>query len=331
MLALLLTLGPWGSARAADGTCCRGAPRQDSFQLQDDLGRTVRLAAPPERIVSLVPAMTELLFALGAGNRLVGRTRYGVHPAAARDVPSVGEGVHPSVEAVVARHPGIVLLYAGVDSRATVRKLDDLGVPTLAVRHDDFADLYRNIGRLGVLTARPTAARALSARIRCELKAVALATSRLPRRSVYLDVWEDPPYTVGSGSYLDSLIRVAGGRDVFGDLPQASPRVSLEAIAARDPDVVIVPRSTRGRVGPTRRPAWRAIPAVAAGRVRQVDGDLIDRLGPNVGQAAGALAVAIHPELAGDRSVIDPGRACGGGGPPGGKADRVRDDSGGRP
>jgi iron complex transport system substrate-binding protein len=329
-LAILLVLGPWSRANAAERPCCRDAPRQDSFQLQDDLGRTVRLAAPPRRIVSLVPAMTELLFAVGAGNRLVGRTRYGVHPPEARSVPSVGQGVHPSVETVVARHPDLVLVYAGSGSRAVVRELDGLGVPSLAVRHDDFADLYRNIGRLGLLTARPLAARALAARIRCELRTVARASARWPRRSVYLDVWEDPPYTVGSGSYLDSLIRVAGGRDVFGDLPQASPRVSLEAIAARDPDVVIVPRSVRGRLDPSRRPAWRAIPAVAAGRVREVDGDLIDRLGPRVGEAAGALAAAIHPELAGDPSVSDPARACGGIGPPGGNLGRARDDSGGR-
>ncbi len=330
-LALLLVVGSWSQAHAAGRPpCCRDAPRLDSFQLRDDLGRTVRLAGPPTRIVSLVPAMTELLFAVGAGQRLVGRTRYGVHPPGAREVPSVGQGVHPSVEAVVARRPDLVLLYAGADSRATARELDGLGVPALALRHDDFSDLYRNIDRIGVLTARPRAARTLADRIRCELRTVAAAAGKRPRRSVYLDVWEDPPYTVGAGSYLDSLIRVAGGRDVFGDLPQASPRVSLEAIAARDPDVIIVPRSTRGRVDPTRRPAWRSIPAVAAGRVRDVDGDLLDRLGPRVGEAAGALAVAIHPELAGDPAVTDPARACGGDGPPGGKADRARDDSGGR-
>ncbi|HKK28102.1 MAG TPA: cobalamin-binding protein [Gemmatimonadota bacterium] len=297
VIAALALLGP--GVRAARAGAPAPAARADSIRVTDDLGRTVRLAAPPPRIVSLVPAVTELLFALDAGDRLVGRTRYGVHPAAARSVPSVGEGMRPSVESVVARRPGLVILYAGTGNRSTLAELTRLGVPTLAVRHDRFADLYRNIARLGVLTGRPAAADSLAARLRCGLEAVAGATRDAPTRSVYLDVWEDPPYTAGSGSYLDSLVTVAGGRNVFGDLRRPSPRVSIEAVAARDPDVVVVPLARgSGRTPPGSRPAWSAVPAVAAGRVRTVDGDLLDRLGPRVDEAAGALAAAIHPELA---------------------------------
>jgi len=312
LAAALLLAGP--SAPAASpvaGATSTLEASVDSIRLTDDLGRSVRLAGPAHRIVSLVPAVTELLFAMGAGDRIVGRTRYGVHPEAARSVPSVGEGIRPSAEAVAARRPDLVVLYAGADSRVTVSEMEALGVASLAVRHDGFADLYRNVDRLGVVTGRRAAARRLEQRIRCSLRAVAAVTARLPRRSVYVDVWEDPPYTVGSGSYLDSLIRVAGGRNVFGDMPQASPRVSLEAIASRNPDVVIVPRGGSGRAGPGARPGWRAIPAVAAGRVRSVDRDLLDRLGPRVGDAAGSLAEAIHPQLSRDSTLTDPGRACG--------------------
>lgn len=299
VVALLLFAGPAvHPVRAATPRSSRTPA--DSIRLRDDLGRTVRLSGPPRRIVSLVPAVTELLFALHAGSRLVGRTRYGVHPPAARSIPSVGEGIRPSVESVAARQPDLVILYAGVENRTTIRELARLDIPTLAVHHDRFSDLYRNLGRLGVLTGDREGADSLAARIRCQLRRVSRVTAVAPRRSVYVDVWENPPYTVGSGSYLDSLVTVAGGRNVFGDLSGPSPRVSIEAIAARDPDVVVVPAvAGSGRTPPADRPAWRAVPAVARGSVRTVDGGLLDRLGPRVGEAAGVLAEAIHPELSG--------------------------------
>ncbi|HKK08604.1 MAG TPA: ABC transporter substrate-binding protein, partial [Gemmatimonadota bacterium] len=151
---------------------------------------------------------------------------------------------------------------------------------------------------LGVLVGRPEAADSLARRIRCRLDAVAGVTGGSPVRSVYVDVWEDPPYTVGAGSFLDSLVTLAGGRNVFGDLPAPSPRVSIEAIAARDPDLVLVPLTPgSGRTPPEARPAWDAVPAVADGRLRTVDGDLVDRLGPRVPEAAAAVARALHPEL----------------------------------
>lgn len=310
--ALLLVLaGP--AARPLRAAAAPAAPgsRSDSVRLVDDLGRTVRLAGPPRRIVSLVPAVTELLFALDAGDRVVGRTRYGVHPPAARRVPSVGEGMRPSVESVADRKPQLVILYAGPGNRSTLRQLSRLGIPALAVRHDRFADLYRNLTRLGVLLGRPGAADSLARRIRCRLDAVGQVAGAAQARSVYVDVWEDPPYTVGAGSFLDSLVSVAGGRNVFGDLPAPSPRVSIEAIAARDPDLVLVPLTPgSGRTPPQERPAWDAVPAVARGRVRTVDGDLVDRLGPRVPEAAAAVARALHPELAADLRTLGSRDRC---------------------
>lgn len=273
----------------------------DSLVLEDDLGRTVRLEGPPRRIVSLVPAATEILFALGAGDRLVGRTRYGTHPAAAREVPSLGDGIRPSLELVMEREPELILIFAGGETRATVERLSELGVATLALRHNTFADLRRNVLRLGRITDRPAAARRLLDRIACQLDRVAAVSTRRPVRPVYYEVWSDPPVTVGRGSYLDSLLRVAGGRNVFGELEAPSPRVGLEAVAERDPALVLVPErqgTERGR-RPARRPGWEAVAAVREGRIRAVDGDLVHRLGPRIGEAARALAATVHPELEG--------------------------------
>lgn len=303
-LAALALASGWtdGSALEADpgprGPAAGGSG--DSLVLEDDLGRTVRLAEPPGRLVSLVPAATEILFALGAGDRVVGRTRYGVHPPEARSVPSVGEGIRPSLEMVMERRPELVLIFAGPETRGTADRLSELGVASLALRHNTFADLRRNVLRLGRVTDRPGAARRLLERIGCQLGRVGGMTAGRPARRVYYEVWSDPPVTVGRGSYLDSLLRVAGARNVFGDLEAPSPRVGLEAVADRDPDLVLVPRR-QGRdrgTRPARRPGWDAVAAVREERIRAVDGDLVHRLGPRIGEAARNLAAAVHPELA---------------------------------
>lgn len=300
-----------------------GAPAADTLVMEDDLGRTVRLAALPERIVSLVPAATEILFALDAGSRVVGRTRYGTHPPAAAEVPDVGPGMRPSLELVMDRNPDAVVLYAGAANRATVDRLESLGVSVLALGHDTLEDLVRNVRRLGRLTGRASEARKLVDGLRCRLAAVAQVTGEVPPRRVYYEVWSDPPVTVGAGSYLDSLLTVAGARNIFGELEAPSPQVSLESVVSRDPELVIVPRRSGGEAAtpPSRRPGWKALEAIRQGRVRQVDGDLVHRLGPRIGEAAAALAAAVHPELAPRLTATVLEEACGPATPAGAPSD----------
>lgn len=306
--------GPAAEARAAalpaptEATAAVGA-RLDTIRVVDDAGRAVALAEPAGRVVSLVPALTETLFAIGAGDRLVGRTRFDLHPPEVRAVPDVGDGIRPSTEAVRALDPDLVLLYAGPDNRGVLEAFDRVGLRTLAVRHDRLAHLRRNVRRLGRLTGCAAGAEALLGRIDAGLARVARATADLAAPAVYYDVWGSPPTTVGAGSYLDSLLALSGARNVFGDLEPASPRVSLEAIAARDPDLIlwpVDPRAEEERVSPARRPGWRALRAVRADAVRRVDGDLVHRLGPRIAAAAAALAAAIHPEVAAELAEAAP-------------------------
>ena len=237
------------------------------------------------------------MFEIGAGGDLVGRTRFDSHPPEASAVPSVGDGVRPSVEMVVSRQPDLVILFAGPDSRAASDVLRRIGVPVLAVHHNTLADLHRNIERLGRVTLRDSAAARLSVRIRDDLDGIRRITRELPERTVYYDAWWHPPITIGGGSYLDSLMTLAGGRNVFGNLASPSPQVSLEAIVALEPELILYPVHRGAERTPIpERPGWEVLGAVREDRIRVFDGEIVVRLGPRVADGVRELARAIHAE-----------------------------------
>jgi len=264
----------------------------------DDLGRVLQFNSPPTRIVSLVPAITEILYALGEGDRLVGRSVWDDEPEQVLAVPSVGDALRADAERVLARNPDLVILYAGSDNARSVEQFERLKVVSLAIRIDDLDDLRRNTIRLGTVLDRDAQAAELWATVQRELESVAAATAGLDRPSVYYDIAWPPAITIGSGSYLDTLITIAGGRNVFHDLSAPSPQVSLEAIVARSPEILLVPGSVDGgSATPAGRPGWDAVAAVRNGNIRGVDGGLLHRLGPRIGEAALSLARVLHPGL----------------------------------
>lgn len=271
---------------------CADAPRGGTLTRIDDWGRTVSLRAPARRIVSLSPASTELVFALGLGERLVGRTRWCDYPAAARAVTDVGEGVGPNVEAVAARRPDLVLLYASSANRAAAERFAALGIATAAVQLDRADDVRRAAVLIGGLAGAARAADSLvavfdSARASAERAAPHLAH----RPRLYVDVWTDPPMTVGRGSYLSEVIRAAGGANVFGDVGASSATVSLETIVRRDPDAILILATDTTRVPDlAARAGWSAVRAVRERRILVLDGALYGRPSPRMPAAARDLA-----------------------------------------
>ena len=278
-------------------TACSSRPEPGALSITDDWGRTVALATPARRIVSLSPSSTEILFAIGAGPRVVGRTAYCDWPPAARTVASVGNGIEPSVEAVAARHPDLVVLYASEADRAALRGLTALGIPVAVLRLDRTADVARAARRLGRLTGRAAAADSVVAALDDSLRAVAARVPALARRPrVYVDVWASPPMTVGRGSYLSEVLAAAGALNSFGDVGASAATVSLEAVAARDPDAVLVLATDTLRPADlAARPGWDAVRAVREGRVLVVDGSLYGRPGPRMPLAAADLARRLAP------------------------------------
>ena len=244
----------------------------------DDRGHRVRLAEPPHRIVSLNPTTTELLFAIGAGAQVVGRTRWCDWPATALRVPSVGDGFPPNIEAVLARHPDLAVAYPTALNDAALGQLRGLGVPVLELRTDRLEDLARAARVLGRITGRTRGGDSLAAAIDTAIartRATAQADHGFP--TVAIVAWDAPPLVLGSGSYLYQIVELAGGHNVFADVAASVP-VSLEAIAARDPDVILALGDTRTTL--LRRPEWRVVRAVREGRVLLLDDPALARPTP---------------------------------------------------
>jgi ABC-type Fe3+-hydroxamate transport system substrate-binding protein len=257
----------------------------------DDFGDTIVAGRPAARIVSLSPVTTELLFALGAGGRVVGRTHWDLSPAAASAVRDVGKGMQPNVEAVLGVHPDLVVLYASPSNRAAAVQLRKAGVNTLAVRDDHISDFRRTVSMLARATGDTIAGVTIADSVERSLAAVRERPRPAKPPTVFWHMWDSPILTIGGGSYLDELVTIAGARNIFGDLAEPSPQVTLEEIVRRNPDFILVgPASARSL---RENALWQSIPAVREGRLLIVDTLLTARPGVRLGEAARSLRALI--------------------------------------
>jgi len=279
-----------GLVALAVAACARGerAPADTGPAVTDDAGRRVTLAAPARRVVSLLPSFTEVLFAVGAGDRLVGRTAWCDYPPAALAVPSVGDGMPPSVEAVAARRPDLVVLYRSGPNATAAAQLERLGIRTVLFDLNRLEDLGPAARRLGALTGRSAAGDSLARAMDSVTSQRAQSPTPSSKSLVFL-VWDNPPIVIGAGSYLDQLAGLAGARNVFHDIATPSAQVSIETIAARNPDFVAVLSDSGLRPGYADRPEWRVVPAVRRGRFLTLPGTLFGRPGPRAAEAVREL------------------------------------------
>jgi ABC-type Fe3+-hydroxamate transport system substrate-binding protein len=244
---------------------CSAPARQPAgpIVVVDDAAETVRLTAPARRIVSLSPATTELLFAIGAGDRVVGRTRWCDYPAAALAVPSVGDGMPPNIEGVLAQRPDLVLVYRSPQNAAALARFREAGIAALVLGMDHLADVPRLARLLGPVVGTAERADSLALAFETALALAAEGSARLPdssRPRVLLLAWDQPPIAIGAGSFQSEILVLAGARNLFEDLVTPSATVSIEAIAARRPDLVLV--SDTGAPGFASRPEWQVVGAV---------------------------------------------------------------------
>ena len=300
-LLTLLFLLPACGGEDASARPDTAPPADSAVTVVDDAGRTVRLPRPARRVVSLIPSATEVLLALGAGDRLVGRTDFD-HGPGVDSLPSVGGGMTPSIEAVAALRPDLVLGWETKGDQATRRRLEELGIPVFAVEVDDTVGVFRTVASLGRLTGRAGAADSLAAGLRRELAEVRASVAGRPEPTVFFLVWNDPPMTAGAGTFISQVLGVAGGRNVFADVAGEWPNVAPEEIVRRQPDFVVLPQGEKGGAHDVdllrRSPGWRELRAMREGRIVTIDSELMNRPGPRLGEAARTLRDRLHPDAA---------------------------------
>src|SRR2546425_727064 len=242
-------------------------------------GRTV--GRPAQRIVSLLPSFTEILFAIGAGDRVVGRTQWCDYPPAALAIPSVGDGMPPNVEAVAARKPDLVVLYNSGPNVTAAKQLERIGIQTVLIDLNRLEDLGPATRTLGRLTGLDVVAESLAT----ALDSLAGRPPPPSTTSLAFVVWDNPPIIIGHGSYLDQLATQAGARNVFGDVAAPSAQVSLETIVARDPQWIAVLSDSGSPPAFAKRREWRAVRAVREGHFLLLPGSWFGRPGPRSGEA----------------------------------------------
>jgi iron complex transport system substrate-binding protein len=228
---------------------------------------------PGFRIVSLSPGMTEVIFALGAQNDLVGVTTYCDYPDAARKLPRVGDFSHPSLERILALNPDLVIVNRPEQSRIQA-ELEAFKLAVFTTEPESLADIYRDISKLGRAIGRARAADSLVAAMRQQIR----PRGRKPR-SVYIELSPRPLITIGRNTFLNEMVEMAGGRNIFDDLARSYPVISQEEVIKRDPEIIIVlhPEGIKDRIG------WSRIRAVRENRIYpDLNQDQLLRPGPRL-------------------------------------------------
>lgn len=267
-----------------------GAP----LRVEDDVGRTVVLARPAQRIVSLAPHATEMLFAVGAGARVVATVAYSDYPPAARAIPRIGGSAGLDLERIVALQPDLVVAWASGSPARAIERLRDLGIPVYLTEPRRLGDVARNLERLGQLVGNEARARARADALRARTRSLAARyADRAPVR-VFYQVLDPQLITVNGEHLISEVLRLCGGENVFAGLPALAPVVNIEAVLHADPEAILAGGTPKG--WRTWRARWRertALTAVRRGALYFIPADLLHRHGPRILEGAERVCRAL--------------------------------------
>jgi len=259
--------------------------------------------AQARRIISIIPSTTEMLFAMGAGDRVIAIGSYDNYPPEARKLPRVGALIDPNVEQILQMRPDLVVLY-GTQTELK-RRLDRANIPNYSYAHSGLADITQTIRSLGTRVGVAASAEALAARLERQLADIRARVAKRPRPKALLVFGREPGSlrnidASGGVGFLHDMLETAGGTDVLGDIRRQSVAMTTEMVLARAPDVIVELRYSKDDINNADMSAWNrlaAVPAVRNHRVILLTGEEFVVPGPRVAQATERLAAALHPEV----------------------------------
>lgn len=266
--------------------------------VSDVLGRNLNINVKPGRIVSLNPAVTEILFAIGAGEKLVGVTEYCDYPPEAKERSSVGgfSGATVSVEQILALKSDLVFLSADMHGRI-ISLLDDLNIPSFAVEPRNFSQVYETISLLGEITGCVNGAGEVIAEMKQKIAEAGERISGRERPAVFWLLGEDPLMTAGKETFVSEAIKLGGGENIFEDVEGQWPLVSPEQVLLRKPEWILYGSDMGGAIALDKSPFWQNIPAVREGRAVVVNADFLYRYGPRLADGVISISRILHPDL----------------------------------
>lgn len=270
--------------------CSMNAAAVAAPSVTDDAGERIVLHAPAARVVSLAPHLTELMFAIGAGQQLVGTVAHSDFPTAAQQIPQVGAFNALDLESIVALRPDLVIAWQTGGTAAAEQKLRELGIPVFLSEPHALEDIAKNLRQLGQLVGREKQGRVESDKFLARLKALRKRYHVRRPVSVFYQIWHQPLMTINGQHIISQVIDLCGGRNVFADLPVLAPKISLESVLAKDPQVIVA-----GGVA-AKHPNWKEdwqkwsqLSAVKHQHLFFVNPDLLQRHTPRILQGAEVL------------------------------------------
>jgi iron complex transport system substrate-binding protein len=269
---------------------CLADGAADRVGVLDDEGREVVLTAPAQRVVSLAPHLTENLFAVGAGEQVVGTTSFSDHPEAAAEIPRVGSYKRADMERIVAMQPDLVVAWASGNDRAQIERMIELGLTVYISEPRDFEGIATTLERLGQLTGHPDTGEEAATELREGSRALAERYRDAAPVTVFYQVWERPLMTINDEHLINEAISICGGDNVFGDLERLVPRIDRESVLKADPEAIAA-----GGMGEDRQDwleAWREWPELQAVREENlffIPPSLLQRHTPRVLQGTSQL------------------------------------------
>jgi iron complex transport system substrate-binding protein len=282
---------PSGGAQSGDSQISRRT-------VKDELGIEVSIKPDPQRIVSLAPNITEILFALGLGPRVVGVTSYCNYPEEAKRIAKVGDTLKPNLEQIISLRPDLVLISTASQLEQFRARLLEAGIPVFALKSNSMDEVFHSIETIGQVTNREEQSKSLVGSLEDRLQAIKSRVSGRPRPRVFFIVGTEPLITAGRGSFITDLIDLAGGESISADLPTEWPVYSAETAIAKAPDIIIFPGPEHGSDPKGTLPkGLNVTPAGRNSRAYHINDELVFRPGPRIIDGLEEMARLFHPEV----------------------------------